>query len=184
MTELLKLRRRFGMLFQGAALLDGISVWDNVAFPLRERRKTRSDVRDETGHVLEQLRISDIAKRMPGDISIGQRKRVGLARAIVSKPEIMIYDEPTTGQDPVMVRYVDDMVVEAQELFDITSIVVSHDMLSTFRIAHRVALLHDGEIRAWGPPDALRASADPVVRRFIFAGTDAGNAAAAELEGR
>ncbi len=180
-AALLKLRTHFGMLFQGAALLDGMTVAENVSFPLKERGLAAGEVRDRTAQILDQLKLTGIAKRYPADISNGQKKRVGLARAIVTQPRIMIYDEPTTGQDPVMTRYVDDMIVEAQELFDITSIVVSHDMASTFRVAHQVAMLYRGEIRAVGTPDEVRASPDPQVRRFIFAGTPEGDAAAREL---
>jgi phospholipid/cholesterol/gamma-HCH transport system ATP-binding protein len=178
---MLALRTRFGMLFQGAALLDSLSVRENVSFPLWERGMKHSDVRREADAIMEQLRIADIAKRYPSSISNGQRKRVGLARAIVTKPEIMIYDEPTTGQDPIMTRYVDDMIVEAQRLFDITSLVVSHDMASAFRIGDRVAMLHRGEIRAYGTPEEVRANPDPWVRRFIYAGTPEGERASHEL---
>jgi ABC-type transporter Mla maintaining outer membrane lipid asymmetry ATPase subunit MlaF len=148
---------------------------------LRERGLRGEELRERTFEVLEQLRLTDVADRFPGSISAGQRKRVGLARAIAPRPEVLLYDEPTTGQDPFMIRYVDDMIVEAQELFDITSIVVSHDMLSTFRIAHCVALLHDGVICAQARPDELRRSTDPLVRRFIYAGTPDGDRAAQEL---
>ncbi len=178
---MLALRTRFGMLFQGAALLDSLSVRENVSFPLWERGMKRADVRRETDAMMEQLRITDIADRQPSSISNGQRKRVGLARAIVTKPEIMIYDEPTTGQDPIMTRYVDDMIVEAQQLFDITSLVVSHDMASAFRIGDRVAMLHRGEIRAYGTPEQVRSNPDPWVRRFIYAGTPEGERASREL---
>jgi ABC-type transporter Mla maintaining outer membrane lipid asymmetry ATPase subunit MlaF len=108
---------------------------------------------------------------MSGEISVGQKKRVGLARAMVTKPEIMIYDEPTTGQDPIRTREIDDMIVETQEQFDITSIVISHDMASTFRIAHRIALLHEGQICAYGTPAEVRASPDEHVQHFIHAGS-------------
>jgi len=185
--ELLKVRTRFGMLFQGAALLDALTVHQNVAFPLWERGMGRSEAFDKAHETLEQLRIANIADRFSSDISNGQRKRVGLARAIVTRPEIVIYDEPTTGQDPVMTRYVDDLILEAQELFNITSIVVSHDMIPTFRIAHQIALLHLGEIRACGSPADLMKSDDPYVRRFIFAGSPEGEKAQEEidrLEGR
>ena len=182
-VELLPVRARFGMLFQGAALLDSMTVWDNVAFPLLERRHPRRAVHERVAEILEQLELADLGSRYPSDISNGQRKRVGLARAIATKPEIMIYDEPTTGQDPVMTRYVDDMIVEAQELFDITSLVVSHDMLSTFRIGHQIALLHFGQIQMCGTADELKASPDPYVRRFIYAGTPEGERARVELEG-
>ncbi|MDP6946956.1 MAG: ATP-binding cassette domain-containing protein, partial [Myxococcota bacterium] len=112
--EMLKMRARFGMLFQGAALLDSMSVRHNISFPLIERGVSKAEVKRETEAILEKLNLTSIAESFPSSISNGQRKRVGLARAIITKPEIMIYDEPTTGQDPVMTRYVDDMIVEAQ----------------------------------------------------------------------
>ena len=120
--------------------------------------------------ILERLHITDIQDKLPGEISEGQKKRVGLARAIIMKPEIMLYDEPTTGQDPIRTRQVDDMIQEAQQEFDITSIVISHDMASTFRIAHMIALLNRGQIAAYGTPDQVRASADDHVQHFIYAG--------------
>ncbi|MGB0589144.1 MAG: ABC transporter ATP-binding protein [Myxococcota bacterium] len=179
--QMLEMRSRFGMLFQGAALLDSMSVRENVAFPLVERGTSKVEVRRETNAILEKLNLLEIADSFPSQISNGQRKRVGLARAIITKPEIMIYDEPTTGQDPVMIRYVDDMIVEAQELFDITALVVSHDMASAFRVAHQIAFLHEGEIRACGSPADVSANPDPWVRRFIFAGTPEGEKACREL---
>jgi phospholipid/cholesterol/gamma-HCH transport system ATP-binding protein len=170
--ELNEVRKHFGLLFQGAALLDWLSVYDNVAFPLRERGQvSRGELRDRVLDILERLNLKDIAHRMPGEISAGQRKRVGLARAIVMKPEIMIYDEPTTGQDPLRTRDSDDMIQQTQERFEITSIVISHDMASTFRIGHMIAMLYHGRIVAYGPPAALRASPDPHVQRFIHAGS-------------
>ncbi|HSR98737.1 MAG TPA: ATP-binding cassette domain-containing protein, partial [Kofleriaceae bacterium] len=169
--ELNEVRRHFGLLFQGAALLDWLTVADNVAFPIRERGPvTRGEMRDRVHDILERLNILDIANRMPGEISAGQRKRVGLARAIVMKPEIMIYDEPTTGQDPLRTRDIDNMIQDTQERFDITSIVISHDMSSTFRIGHMIAMLHEGKIAAYGTPAELRASDNPHVQRFIHAG--------------
>jgi phospholipid/cholesterol/gamma-HCH transport system ATP-binding protein len=180
-VELLPVRARFGMLFQSAALLDSMTAAQNVAFPLIERGVKRKDARAQAMETLEQLRIGDIANRFPNSISNGQKKRVGLARAIITRPEIMIYDEPTTGQDPVMLRYVDDMIVEAQEMFQITSLVVSHDMSSAFRVAHRIAMLQEGEIRAFGTPTEVSQSADPWVQRFVFAGTERGRRAAEEL---
>jgi ABC-type transporter Mla maintaining outer membrane lipid asymmetry ATPase subunit MlaF len=170
--ELNEVRKHFGLLFQGAALLDWLSVYENVAFPLRERGHiARSELRDRVLDILERLNLNDIMHRMPGEISAGQRKRVGLARAIVMKPDIMIYDEPTTGQDPLRTRDIDDMIQQTQERFDITSIVISHDMASTFRIGHMIAMLYHGRIVAYGPPAALRASPDPHVQRFIHAGS-------------
>jgi phospholipid/cholesterol/gamma-HCH transport system ATP-binding protein len=121
--------------------------------------------------ILERLNLNDIMHRMPGEISAGQRKRVGLARAIVMKPDIMIYDEPTTGQDPLRTRDIDDMIQQTQERFDITSVVISHDMASTFRIGHMITMLYQGRIVAFGSPAELRASPDPHVQRFIHAGS-------------
>lgn len=170
--ELNDVRTHFGLLFQHAALLDWLSVFDNVAFPIRERTKASSkEVHARVGEILERLNISDIASRMPGSISEGQKKRVGLARAIVMKPDIMIYDEPTTGQDPLRTRDIDNMIEETQKQFDITSIVISHDMASTFRIAHMIAMLYQGEIAAYGTPAQVRASTNPQVQHFISAGT-------------
>jgi ABC-type transporter Mla maintaining outer membrane lipid asymmetry ATPase subunit MlaF len=183
-AQALKLRERFGMVFQGAALLDALSVRDNVAFPLRERGLKKAEVDARVDEVLEQLKLADIGRRMPDEISAGQRKRTGLARALATKPGLIIYDEPTTGQDPVLTRYLDDMIVEAQSLFDITSLVVSHDMPSAFRIAHQIAMLHEGRIVAAETPDGLKVVSDPLVRRFIYAGTEEGERAAREVEAR
>jgi len=174
---LIALRARIGMLFQGAALFDSLSVRENIAFPLVERprahgapRLDRKSVGERVEEVAERLKVPDLLGRFPAECSNGERKRIGLARAIITQPEIMIYDEPTTGQDPVMMRRVDDMIVEAAEQFPITSIVISHDMLSTFRIADQIAMVHRGEMLAVGSPDALRASTDARVQAFIFAG--------------
>lgn len=170
-ADLDRTRRRIGLLFQHAALLDWLTVEENVAFPLVERERAgKREARERVGEILDKLQIADIRRRLPDEISAGEKKRVGLARAIVTRPEIMIYDEPTTGQDPLRTRQVDDMIQEAQEEFDITSIVISHDMASTFRIAHTVALLEQGRIAAYGAPDDVRASPDPFVQRFIYAG--------------
>jgi ABC-type transporter Mla maintaining outer membrane lipid asymmetry ATPase subunit MlaF len=170
--DLQRVRTKVGLLFQHAALLDWFSVFENVAFPLVERTKLSSkEIRERVFEILERLHIAELADRMPGEISVGQKKRVGLARAIITRPAIMIYDEPTTGQDPIRTREIDDMIQETQEQFDITSIVISHDMASTFRIAHRIALLHRGQIAAYGTPAEVRASPDENVQHFIHAGS-------------
>lgn len=167
-----RVRSRFGLVFQHAALLDWLNVYENVEFPLKERRTgSRQEIRERVLDILERLKITDIMHRMPGEISEGQKKRVGLARAIVMQPEILIYDEPTTGQDPLRTRDIDDMIEDTQQRFDITSIVISHDMASTFRIAHMIAMLHQGEIAAYGTPAEIRASKSEVVQHFIHAGT-------------
>jgi ABC-type transporter Mla maintaining outer membrane lipid asymmetry ATPase subunit MlaF len=170
--EMSAVRSRVGMLFQGAALFDSMSVRDNIAFPLVERAHSfpHAEVKARVQEVLERLKLTAIADLMPHNISAGQRKRVGLARAIVTRPQVMIYDEPTTGQDPVMIRYVDNMIEEAHDEFKLTSIVISHDMQSTFRIADRIAMLYKGEIIAFGSPQDLMEVERKEVREFIFAG--------------
>lgn len=170
--DLKSIRENFGMLFQGAALFDSMTVFDNVAFPLFERKIAKGEaLRSRVQDILERLYIPDLAHRFPAEISNGQRKRVALARALITNPKVMIYDEPTTGQDPVMIRNVDNMIVEIQENFNITSIVISHDMVSTFRVADRVAMLYQGEILAYGSPDELKESQRDKVQEFIFAGS-------------
>lgn len=173
-ADLHGIRRDVGMVFQQAALLDGLTVEENVALPLVERRGpgrvSGRDIAARVAALLERLGLADIARRRPGEVGAGHRKRVALARALLPGPRLMIYDEPTTGQDPVMRRTVDDMIVEANREFGVTSVVISHDMESTFRTAHRIAMLHEGRILAFGPPDALRRSPEAEVRRFIEAG--------------
>ncbi|HUJ62900.1 MAG TPA: ATP-binding cassette domain-containing protein [Kofleriaceae bacterium] len=170
-VQLNDVRKHFGLLFQHAALLDWLDVFGNVAFPLREREHVAGpEVKRRVTEILERLKLADIAHRMPAEISEGQKKRVGLARAIVMKPEIMIYDEPTTGQDPLRTRDIDDMIQQTQREFEIASIVISHDMASTFRIAHMIAMLYKGEIAAYGTPAQVRASPNEHVQHFIHAG--------------
>ncbi|MCA9543781.1 MAG: ATP-binding cassette domain-containing protein [Myxococcales bacterium] len=165
------LRGQIGMLFQGAALFDSMTVGENIAFPLTEGQRLRGkQVRERVAEIAEQTSVQGILDRFPAGISNGERKRVGLARALITRPKIMVYDEPTTGQDPIMMQRVDDMIVEASQTFDITSIVISHDMLSTFRIADKIAMIHKGELVAAGTPDELRACPDERVQAFIYAG--------------
>lgn len=171
--EMQTVQARIGMLFQGAALFDSMSVRDNIAFPLVERRQlSKKEIVTRVDDVAARLKVPDILDRFPADISAGQKKRVGLARAIVTSPEIMIYDEPTTGQDPVMMKRVDEMIVEANAEFEITSIVISHDMQSTFRIADQIAMVYKGELIAVGTPAELRAMSDERVQEFIYAGSE------------
>jgi len=171
-------RTRIGMLFQGAALFDSITIEENVAFPLTERRNPPpgAEIRTRVWEMLERLKIVDIAKKYPPEISAGQRKRVALARAIVTKPALMIYDEPTTGQDPVMIRYVDDMILEAHAAFGLTTIVISHDMVSTFRIADQVAVVYDGRIAVSDSPQAVLDCPKEEVQRLIRAQLSSGGA--------
>ena len=166
-----RVRQKFGMVFQYAALLDSLNVLDNVAFPLREHRKhmTRKDVDEKVVGMLNLLGLENKEHRMPSELSGGQRKRVGLARALMLEPKILIYDEPTSGLDPLTSRMVDDLIEETRERFGITSVVISHDMASTFRIAHQAFLVVNGQVIAQGRPDELAFGPNEEARKFIAA---------------
>jgi len=169
--EIVEVQSRIGFLFQGAALFDSLTIAENVGFRLRERKlASPREIDERVRQILEQVSIPGIADRYPGQVSAGERKRAGLARALISRPELLIYDEPTTGQDPIMIRSVDEMILETWQSLRITSIVISHDMQSTFRLGHQIAMLHEGAIRACGTPAELLATEDEIVQRFIFAG--------------
>ncbi len=169
--ELNVVRQKFGMVFQYAALLDSLTVFENVAFPLREHRKnmSRKDMRDKVLSMLDLLGLDGKAERMPSELSGGQRKRVGLARALMLEPKILIYDEPTSGLDPITSRMVDDLIEETRSRFEVTSVVISHDMTSTFRIAHQAFLLVQGQVIASGKPDDLAYGDNQAAREFIAA---------------
>jgi phospholipid/cholesterol/gamma-HCH transport system ATP-binding protein len=163
------LRRKFGMLFQYAALFDSMTVFDNVAFPLREHRKDmpRNEVKRLVMDRLTSLAVDHLVNKYPAELSGGQRKRVGLARALVLEPEILLYDEPTTGLDPIQTKNVDDMIVDIAAKNRVTSVVISHDMASTFRIAHRISMLSQGKIIESAPPAEFKRTHNPIVRRFV-----------------
>ncbi len=169
--QLVALRRRFGLVFQHAGLLDWLSVEDNIAFPLREHHASRHDTKARVSEIIDQLDLRAVMNRLPGELSAGERKRVALARALVDRPDVVIYDEPTTGQDPVRAAEIDALITGTQQRFGVTSLVISHDMASTFRIAHHIAMLDQGKIVAWGTPAELRASSDAYVQRFLHAAT-------------
>ncbi|MFB6262727.1 MAG: ABC transporter ATP-binding protein [Bradymonadaceae bacterium] len=168
--EMRELRTGVGMLFQHSALFDSMTVEENVAFPLIEQRGlSRAEAMDRVEEMADRLGIAHIREKHPSEISSGQAKRASLARALITEPKLVIYDEPTTGQDPVMSRKVEEMVLEVQEKFDVTSLVISHNMSLTFRLADHVAMLNEGTIIAEGPPAELLRSDDPDVQSFIFA---------------
>jgi phospholipid/cholesterol/gamma-HCH transport system ATP-binding protein len=165
-----RVRQKFGMLFQYAALFDSMTVEENVMFPLLEHRRKqlrRAQMREIVREKLHSLGLFNIEKKYPAELSGGMRKRVGLARAIVLEPEILFYDEPTTGLDPIATKNVDDMIADISERLSVTSVVISHDMASTFRIGHRVSMLFKGRIIASGTPDEILHDPTPDLREFI-----------------
>ncbi|MBS1110713.1 MAG: transporter-related protein [Anaeromyxobacteraceae bacterium] len=168
--ELNEARRVFGMVFQGAALFDSMTVFDNVAFPVRERER-RIPHDELVARVVESLRVVDLGEDVldlwPSQLSGGMRKRVSLARALVANPKIVLYDEPTTGLDPITTNSVDSMIDQAKHRRGVTSMVISHDIASAFRVADRLAVLYDGRIAAQGTPEEVRRSEDPYVQRFL-----------------
>lgn len=168
--ELNRARMKFGMLFQYAALFDSMTVEENVMFPLIEHRRrdmSRKQMRELVRDKLQALGLYNVEHKYPAELSGGMRKRVGLARAIVMEPEVLFYDEPTTGLDPIATKNVDDMIVEISEELNVTSVVISHDMASTFRIGHRVSMLYKGQIIASGTPEEIRRHAHSAVREFL-----------------
>lgn len=166
--ELLRVRRKFGMLFQGAALFDSLTVFENVAFVLeRERTHTPAEIKRLVAEALEWVELPGIEHKKPAELSGGMRKRVGLARAIVYRPEILLYDEPTTGLDPVAGANIDALIRRVWEKLNVTSIAVTHDMPSARRISNRILMLRDGVIYADGPTHDILSSTDPVVNHFV-----------------
>lgn len=166
--ELDEVRLRFGMLFQGAALFDSMTVGENVGFVLREHTKIPEHLaREKVERALEMVGLKGIEELMPAELSGGMKKRVGLARAICNEPKIILYDEPTTGVDPIMADAINDLIVELNHKLKVTSIVVTHDMVSAYKIANRIAMLYKGGIIATGSPDEIKNMEDPVVRQFI-----------------
>ena len=166
-----KIQRKFGMVFQYAALFDSLNVVENIAFPLLERyRLPKKEVLERVRDLLARLdlgRVTGIEEKFPAELSGGMRKRVGLARALIDRPEILLYDEPTTGLDPIAVRNVDQMIRRTADDFAVTSVVISHDMASTFRIADRIAMLHEGTIVAQGTRHDIMAAPHPVLKEFV-----------------
>ncbi len=167
-AELDRVRQKFGMVFQGAALFDSMTVYENVSFPLREHaRMSEAEMRQTVAEKLAVVGLKNIEEKLPAELSGGMRKRVGLARAIVRNPKIVLYDEPTTGLDPITTDYVDSMILEAKEKLGVTSVVISHDVASAFKVADKLAMLYEGHIVAEGPPAEFRKNPHPHVQHFL-----------------
>ncbi|MGE5247510.1 MAG: ABC transporter ATP-binding protein [Verrucomicrobiota bacterium] len=167
-AELVRVRRKFGMLFQGAALFDSLDVGENVAFALR-RLKTVPErlVRDVVEEKLSMVGLREIQRLMPAELSGGMKKRVGLARAIAAEPDILLYDEPTTGLDPIMADVINDLIVALRQSLGVTSITITHDMASAYKIADQIAMLYRGKIVEVGTPDEIRNTKNAVVAQFV-----------------
>lgn len=158
---------KYGILFQGAALFDSMNIYDNVAFGLRRHGVDEGEVKKIVEESLAQVGLPDAGDKRPSELSGGMQKRAGLARSIAVRPEIMLYDEPTTGVDPITAGAVDRLIIKMRDTFNMTSIVVTHDMTSAYRIADRIAMVYEGEIIFTGSSDDIRKSDNPYVRQFI-----------------
>jgi phospholipid/cholesterol/gamma-HCH transport system ATP-binding protein len=162
------LRKRFGMLFQSSALFDSMRVWENVGFGLkRHTRMPEADIKEVAIAKLKMVGLVGVEDVMPSELSGGMRKRVGLARAIAMEPDIMLYDEPTTGLDPIMADAINELIIKMRETLKVTSVTITHDMKSAYRIADTIAMLYNGVIVASGSPEEIKNTSDPVVRQFI-----------------
>jgi len=166
--QLLPVRKKIGVLFQNAALFDSLDILHNVGFSLYEEGgHHESDIRDRVIEVLRMVRLGDILEKMPSELSGGMRKRVGLARAIIHRPKIILYDEPTTGLDPVTADAINDLIIKLSDELKVTSIVITHDMVSAFKIATKMAMLFEGKIIFDGTPEEIKASGDALLQQFI-----------------
>ena len=167
-VELNRFRRHFGMAFQEGALFDSMSVFENIAFPLRRHTKmTEAEIRARVEECLEDVHLHGVEKRRPSELSGGMRRRVGFARAISLKPDILLFDEPTTGLDPVISDVIADLILEMDQKLGTTTVTITHDMKVAFKIADRVAMLFAGKIIEEGTPEEFQASQNPIVRQFI-----------------
>jgi len=166
--ELEQMRWRFGMVFQNAALLQSLTVGENVALPLVEKRELpRDEIARLVSEKLALVGLAGTEDKMPAELSGGMRKRAGLARAIVHSPRILLYDEPTTGLDPIICRHIDDLIVKMRDALGVSSLVISHDIEGAMRVADVLALLHEGRVIEKGPPDEFSKSENPIVRQFL-----------------
>jgi phospholipid/cholesterol/gamma-HCH transport system ATP-binding protein len=164
-------RKRFAMLFQGAALFDSLNVFDNVAFPLREKlRVPEPDVVRRVREILDQVGLGDMGHKFPAELSGGMKKRAGLARALVLEPEIILFDEPTTGLDPIMANTIHDLIVTMHRKFRFTAVMVSHEIPEIFDISDHVAMLYEGRIIAMAESAEFQRIPDPIVQEFITGG--------------
>ncbi len=163
-----RVRERFGMLFQGGALFDSMTVFDNVAFPLREKTHlSEPEIAAQVQKMLESVGLGEMGYKFPAELSGGMKKRTALARALITSPSIVLFDEPTTGLDPILVHAIHQLIKDTHNAFGYTAVIISHEIPEVFDIATRVAVIHDGEILADGTPEMIRKSQDPFIQQFI-----------------
>jgi phospholipid/cholesterol/gamma-HCH transport system ATP-binding protein len=163
-----RVREHFGMLFQGGALFDSMTVFENVAFPLREKTKlSEKEITDQAQNMLESVGLGEMGYKFPAELSGGMKKRTALARALVTSPSIILFDEPTTGLDPVLSRAIHQLIKDTHSAFGYTAVIVSHEIPEVFDIATRVAVLHEGKILEEGTPEMILKSPNPVIQQFI-----------------
>lgn len=168
--ELEEIRNYFGMLFQGGALINWMNIFENIALPLREHNKlTEKEIAEKVRDSLAMVNLEGIEKKMPSELSGGMIKRAGLARAIIKRPPIILYDEPTAGLDPIMARNIDNIIHSLQTELGVTSVVVTHDLITAFTIGDKVALLHEGKIASINTPEKFYHNASDFVREFVHA---------------
>jgi phospholipid/cholesterol/gamma-HCH transport system ATP-binding protein len=166
--EITDFRRKFGMAFQEGALFDSMTIWQNVAFPLqRLTKKSRQEIDERVRECLAMVRLEGVEEKLPSQLSGGMRRRVGFARAIAHAPEILLFDEPTTGLDPVTTALIDEVIKDLNDRLKTTTVTITHDMESAFRIGDRIAMIHRGKIVASAPPEEFRRLEDPRVQQFI-----------------
>ncbi len=166
--ELDKIRNKLGVVFQGGALFDSMTVFENVAFPLREKtRVSKQEIRERVLKSLEDVGLRGAENKYPSEISGGMRKRVSLARALITEPDIIIFDEPSTGLDPIILHAMHKLIIDTHEKYKFTGIVISHEIPEIFDVADRIAMMHDGIIAEVGTPEEIKESANPVVKQFI-----------------
>jgi phospholipid/cholesterol/gamma-HCH transport system ATP-binding protein len=167
-NELYEVRKKFGMLFQGAALFDSLSVWENVSFALmRQNKITEKEAKTIATEKLRMVGLVGVEDLMPSELSGGMKKRVSLARAIAHEPEILLYDEPTTGLDPIMADAINELIIEMKQHLSVTSVAITHDMNSAYKIADRIAMLYEGRIIEVGTPDEIKNTKNAIVKQFI-----------------
>jgi len=167
-NELNNIRKRFGMLFQASALFDSMSVWENVGFALKQHtRLSDKEIKEIAVQKLGMVGLVGVEDLMPSELSGGMRKRVGLARAIAMEPEILLYDEPTTGIDPIMADAINDLIIDMRKKLNITSVAITHDMKSAYKIADKIAMLYNGLIIGVGSPLEIKNTSDPIIKQFI-----------------